>query len=247
MSESAVDLVGQNALVTGAGIGNGRLIALALAGGGASVAVSDINIERAEAVAEQIEAQGGQALALHADVSNRFQAANMIERARDAYGGVDILVNAAEVLHPEPLLRIDEWNWRRQLEVNVSGAFFCLQLVARVMADEGGGTIINLVPAEALGSTIESGIGYLTGKAGLLAMTRQAARELESQGICVSAIAYGLEGQDWNAPFEGDCNMRRYKGQGGIGGAARFLCSEAGRLISGRVLVVSGTQGDLDT
>ncbi len=227
--------------MTGAGAGQGRAIALALAESGASLAVSDINIERAEAVAERIGVGGGRAVALHADVSNRFQTANMIERTRDAFGGIDILVNAAEVFHPEPLLRIDEWNWRRQLEVNITGAFFCLQLVARVMADEGGGRIINVLPAEALGSTIKSGIGYLTGKAGLFALTRQGARELASSGIRVNAIAFGLEAQDWNPLAEnGGLAVKLYDGPGGIGGAAQFLCSEAGRSVSGQVLAVSG-------
>lgn len=232
--------------MTGAGAGHGREIALALAGSGAALAVSDINIERAEAVAEQIEEGGGRALALHADISNRFQTANMIERTRDVFGGVDILVNAAEVFHPEPLLGIDEWNWRRQLEVNVTGAFFCLQLVARVMADEGGGVIINVIPAEAMDSTIESGIGYLTGKAGLYAMMRQAARELASHSIRVNAIAFGLAATEWCAPTGGDSNVQLYEGTGGIGGAAQILCSEAGRSVTGQVLVVSGTRDDLD-
>ena len=86
----------------------------------------------------------GVACALHADVSNRFQVANMIEQARDAFGGIDILVNAVAILHAEPLLHVDEWSWRRQIEVNITGTFFSTQLVARVMADEGGGSVINL-------------------------------------------------------------------------------------------------------
>ena len=190
MSQFAVDLSGKVALVTGAGSGHGRVIALALAAAGASVAVCDINIERAEAVVDEIALGGGAAIALHADVSNRFQAASIIERTRDAFAGIDILVNAAEVYHPEALLGIDEWNWRRQLEVNISGAFFCLQLAARVMADEGGGTIINLALEPKQGRPpAKLPMGYLAGKASLLAMTRQAARELADHGIRVNAIA----------------------------------------------------------
>ncbi len=238
LSSFDVDLSGQNALVTGAGSGHGRAIALALAGSGASVSVSDINIERAESLVEQIEAGGGRAIALHADVSNRFQAANMIEQTREAFGGLDILVNAAEVFHPEPLLGIDEWNWRRQLEVNITGAFFCLQLAARVMADEGGGRIINLIATEALHSTIPAGIGYLAGKAGLVAMTRQAARELAPQGIRVNGIAAGQNKEDWSLPPEADLDI--YEGPADIGGAALFLCSEAARSVSGQVLVIQG-------
>ncbi|MCY3780913.1 MAG: SDR family NAD(P)-dependent oxidoreductase [Chloroflexi bacterium] len=236
-------LSGQNALITGAGSGNGREIALALAGGGASVAVNDINIERAETVAEQIEARGGRAVALQADASNRFQAANMIEQTRDAFGRIDVLVNAAEVFHPEPLLTIDEWNWRRQLEVNITGAFFCLQLTARVMADEGGGAIINMAAEEALNSTIPSGIGYLAGKAGLIAMTRQAARELAPQGIRVNAIAtrQQSESEGRRRPSEASrATLNAFDGgMADIGSAALFLCSDAAHEITGEVLIVN--------
>lgn len=225
MSNFSVDLSKCTALVTGGGAGAGAVIALALAACGASVATSDINIERAESVAERIKAQGGAAMAHHVDVSNRFQVADMIERTRDALGGIDILVNAAEIYHPEPLLTIDEWNWRRQLEVNITGAFFCLQLVARVMADEGGGTILNVTSAEALDSTLAAGIGFLAGKAGLAAMTRQAARELAAHQIRVNAIAVRQR--------ESDSSSGK-----ACADAALFLCSQAARHISGDVLVI---------
>lgn len=237
-SDTRVDLSGQNALVTGAGSGDGRAIALALAGSGASVAVCDINVERAEALSEQIEAEGGRAAAFHADASNRFQAANLIERTRDAFGRLNILVNAAEVFHPEPLLAIDEWNWRRQVEVNITGAFFCLQLAARVMADEGGGRIINLVTAESLNSTIPAGIGYLAGKASLAAMTRQAARELAPQKIRVNAIATWQEDNGAPLPDLSAATAIAYDGPADIGGAAIFLCSDAAHDVTGQVLVI---------
>ena len=175
MSSFTVDLTDQTALVTGAGAGIGRAIALSLAGSGASVALSDLNIERAESVAAEIHERGGACIALHADISNRFQTANMIERARDAYGKIHILVNAAGIFKAEPMLKIDEWDWRRQIEVNTTGAFFCLQLVGRVMADEGGGRIINLVSTVGYNHSIPAGIPYAASKGSIIAMTRQAA------------------------------------------------------------------------
>ncbi len=240
MTRSAVDLNGCRALLTGAGSGYGREIALALAGSGAEICVNDINIERADAVVIQAGECGAHAIALHADVSNRFQAANLIERTRDALGGIDILVNAVEVFHPEALLTIDEWNWRRQLEMNISGAFFCLQLTARVMADEGGGSIINVIAAEALDATISAGIGYLASQSALAAMTRQAARELRSKGIRVNAIA----------PWRSEESRRRFFQTGSrrdvigythqdAGGAALYLCSDAARSVNGQVIVVA--------
>ena len=188
MSQPSIELSGRNALVTGAGSGVGRDIAIALAEAGAVVAVNDLNIERAEAVVAQIEAGGGAGIALGADISNRFAVANMIERARDAFGRPHILVNAVGISKSEALLAIDEWDWRRQIEVNLTGAFFCTQLLGRVLADEGGGRIINLAPKAALNSSILGRTAYVASKAGLIALTRQTAAELYDFGIRVNAV-----------------------------------------------------------
>lgn len=224
MTDTEIDLAGRTALVTGAGAGMGRAIALALAARGAAVAVSDLNIERADRTADAIRAAGGAACALHADISNRFQVANMIEQARDAFGAIDILVNAVAILHTEPLLHVDEWSWRRQIEVNITGAFFCTQLVARVMSDEGGGCVINLASAEAGNSSLPAGIGYITGGAGVIGMTRQAARELASHKIRVNCIATPVR----------DASKEK------VAKAALFLCSDAAKSLTGQVL----TAGD---
>lgn len=198
----------------------GRAIALAFAARGASLAVSDLNIERADRTADAIRAAGAAACALHADVSNRFQVANMIERARDAFGGIDILVNAVAILHAEPMLHVDEWNWRRQIEVNITGTFFCTQLVARVMADEGGGGIINLASLDACKASLPAGIGFITGGAGVIGMTRQAARELAPHNIRVNAIATPAS----------DASQEK------VAEAALFLCSDAAESVTGQVL-----------
>ena len=241
MPKFTVDLSGQNALVTGAGAGNGRAIALALARCGAAVALNDLNIERAEAVAAEAQDHGGRSLPLHADIANRFQAANMIERTRDAFGKIHILVNAAGAFKAEPMLLIDEWDWRRQIEVNVTGNFFCTQLVGRVMADEGGGRIINLTAAAALGSNMSSGLAYIASKSGILGMTRQAARELAPYNIYVNAIAAGNIDEDDMPPVPAE---RVVLGRGGIprdiAGVALFLCSDAAAFMTGQVIVVDG-------
>ena len=223
MSNFDLDLAGRTALVTGAGAGSGRAIALALAAKGASVALIDLNIERADKVAELIHARGASALPLQADVSNRFQVANAIERTRDAYGKIDILVNASSIFHAEPMLQIDEWNWRRQIEVNITGAFFCMQLVGRVMADEGGGSIINLASVEACESSLPAGIGFIAGGAGLIGMTRQAARELAPHGIRVNCIA--AKSQDETSADIAD--------------AALILCSDRAKAVTGQAIVVA--------
>ena len=224
MSAYQVDLSGRAAIITGGGAGVGRDIALALAASGAAVAVNDLNIERADTVADAIVADGGMAISLGADIANRFQAAAMIERARDAFGRIHILVNATSIFHAEPMLTIDEWNWRRQIDVNITGAFFCLQLIGRVMADEGGGSIISLASAEACQSSLAEGVGYVTGGAGIIGMTRQAARELAPQGIRVNCIA-----TETRASPSPDCAA-----------AALYLCSDGAKTITGQVFVVNG-------
>ena len=241
MSSFTVDLTDQTALVTGAGAGIGRAIALSLAGSGASVALSDLNIERAESVAAEIHERGGACIALHADISNRFQTANMIERARDAYGKIHILVNAAGIFKAEPMLKIDEWDWRRQIEVNTTGAFFCLQLVGRVMADEGGGRIINLVSTVGYNHSIPAGIPYAASKGSIIAMTRQAARELAPHGIRVNAIAAGNINEDDMPPVAPeDVLLERIGRPDDIANVALFLCSAAADFITGQVIVVDG-------
>jgi len=234
----SIDLRGRNALVTGAGAGHGRAIALALAAQGASVAVSDINIERAERTCDEIHALGGTAIALQADISNRFQTANMIEMARDAFGKIHLLANATAISHPEAMLSIDEWNWRRQLEINITGIFFCMQLLGRVMADEGGGVMINLASVDGLGAKRPHGIGYMASQAAVIAMTQQAARELASHRIRVNAIVTGCNSP--NAVAASNPSGAPRLGTSSVGNiteTALFLSSNAAQEMTGQVLV----------
>lgn len=236
-----VNLEGQHALVTGAGAGTGKAIALALAHSGASVGVNDLNIERAEDVAEDIIAQEGAAVALHGDISNRFQTANMIEQFRDAYGKIDILVNAAGIFKAGSMLTIDEWDWRRQIEVNTIGTFFCMQLVGRVMADEGGGIIINLATTAANPNPIETGMGYVAGKSSVVGMTRQAAQELAAYQIRVNAICAGhIAEPDMPTVNLNHTLLNRVGTPQDIANVALFLCSDAANFITGQTITVDG-------
>lgn len=216
MAAFSVDLSGTVALVTGAGAGSGRAIARGLADCGASVAAADLNIERADATSQLIHERGGTAIALRADIANRFQVANMIEQTRDAFGKLHLLVNAVSIGRAQPMLQVDEWDWRRQLEVNLGGVFFCMQLAGRVLADEGGGAIINVLPAKSL-ATLPAGIGAVAGASGVIGLTRQAARELAEYKITVNAIAAG------------DC-------LDSVAKLALFLTSDAADGVSGQVL-----------
>jgi 3-oxoacyl-[acyl-carrier protein] reductase len=237
-----VDLNGQAAIVTGAGAGVGRAVALALAASGAAVAVNDLNPDRAETVAAAIKQAGGQAIAFRGDVGNRFQAAALIETAREAFGRIHLLVNAAGIFKAEPLKRIDEWDWRRQIEVNITGTFFCTQLLGRVMADEGGGVIVNIASTAGHPHSIEQGIGYVTGKSGVVGLTLQAARELAPDGIRVNAVCPGFIAEDDmpTIPTEPPNALRRAGTPADVADAVLFLCSDAARFITGQALNVDG-------
>jgi len=226
----SVHLDGQAALVTGAGADIGRAAALALGASGAAVVVNDLNPDRADRVAQEIIDAGGKALAWDADVANRFQVASMIEAGRDAFGRLTLLVNAAGVYKVGPMATLDEWDWRRVLDVNLTGAFFCSQLLSRVMADEGGGAIVN-VASSAAGHSLPDGAAYVASKSGLLGLTRQSARELAPLGIRVNAIC--------PAPLSGDEAADAALAEA-CAGATLFLCSDAARLIAGQAIEISG-------
>lgn len=216
--------------MTGAGADIGRAVALALGASGAAVVVNDLNPDRADRVAGEIIDAGGRALAWDADVANRFQVASMIEAGRDAFGRLTLLVNAAGVYKVGPMATLDEWDWRRVLDVNLTGAFFCSQLLSRVMADEGGGAIVN-VASSAVGHSLPGGAAYVASKSGLLGLTRQSARELAPLGIRVNAIC--------PAPLSGDEAADAALAEA-CAGATLFLCSDAARLIAGQAIEIDG-------
>jgi 3-oxoacyl-[acyl-carrier protein] reductase len=229
------------AIVTGAGGGIGAAVARALGAAGVAVMAADINPDRADGTADAIAAAGGTALPWQADVSNRFQVSAMIERARDAFGRIGILVNAAGVVKRGAFSALDEWDWRRVLDVNLTGTFFCCQLMGRVMADEGGGVILNLASSVGVSATLPDGISYAATKAGIIGLTRQAARELAPRGIRVNALALsGIDGEEpalaISAPLAGAALDDAAQ-------TALFLCSDAARAITGQVIVVDGGVG----
>lgn len=187
------------AIVTGAGQGLGAAIAHALAEAGASVAVNDINPDRAERVAAAIRAAGGQAIAIHADVANKFQCAHLVDATRTDLGGLDILVNNAAIKPTSSLLTTDEYEWQRVLDVNLKGAFFMTQLCARVMAgalgrggapggQATGGVIINIASTAGVSEPFPHHAAYAASKAGLVGFAREAARELAPYGIRVHTL-----------------------------------------------------------
>jgi len=182
-----MELKNKVVLITGAGKGAGRALAEAFADHGARVAASDISPVNVEPVVAEIVARGGAAKSYLEDVAKKVGVQALIKTVEDDLGGIDILINHAAVSPRVPLLDMDEWDWHRTLDVNLTGAYLMMQSVGRVMREKGGGVIINLVDDPGSESAKEA--AYHASMAGLAALSDYAARELNPYGIHVFTVA----------------------------------------------------------
>jgi len=173
-------------LITGAGRGSGRLLAHAFAEQGAIVAANDVSPVNVEEVVQQIIARAGRAKAYIDDVAKKVAVQNILNQVEDDFGHLDIVINHARVEPDIPLLEMDEWDWHRTLDVNLTGAFLMTQSAGRVMRARGTGVIINLIaaPKRERGSKA----AFVASMGGLEAFTRQAQRELTPSGIRVHPV-----------------------------------------------------------
>jgi len=181
-------------LITGAGKGSGKLLAQAFAKRGAIVAANDISPINVEEVVDQIVTKGGHAKAYIDDIAKKVAAQSIVKQVEDDYGRIDILINHAAVQPHVSLLDMDEWDWHRVLDVNLTGAFLMTQSVGRVMRAKGSGVIINLLTAkqeEPALSEVEGAEGeaaFVASMSGLDGLAHQAGRELSPYGIQVYAV-----------------------------------------------------------
>src|SRR5262249_48325486 len=174
------------ALVTGAGQGNGRAIALALAAAGADLAVNDLDTAAAERVAGEVEALGRRALTVPADVSVVAEIEAMVARTVDGLGRLDVLVNNAGLIRPNPFGQVSEEDWDRTMAINARGLFFCMQAAARVMVAQGSGTIVNIASVAGRGTQSLSP-PYAASKASAIILAQQAARALAPPNVTVNS------------------------------------------------------------
>jgi 3-oxoacyl-[acyl-carrier protein] reductase len=240
-------LANQIAVVTGAGRGIGRAIALKFAAEGADVVCVSRTAENSGKVAEEIRALGRKAWAHAVDVSNSAAVAAAGEKILADCGKVDILVNNAGVTRDGLLMRMSDEDWDTVLDTNLKGAFLFTKAFARAFVRQRSGRIINV--ASVIGLIGNAGqCNYAASKAALIGFTKSVARELASRGITANALAPGfietdmtsVIGEELRAGLLKNIPLNRFGHPDDIANAALFLAGSAARFITGQVLTVDG-------
>lgn len=239
------------AIITGAGRGIGKEIALAFAKEGADIAVVDLTLPEAEATAAELKALGRRALAIKADVSKWDEVENMANLVNKELGRIDILINNAAVwagLKGTPFYLLTEEEWDRILAVNVKGVFFCCKAVFPFMKNQGKGKIVNLSSAvHFIGAPFL--VHYATSKGGVVAFTRSLAKELGDYKINVNAVAPGITmteagkekgTKEMHEMFVGRRALKRLQEPEDLAGVITFLSSDESDFITGQTIVVDG-------
>ena len=240
---------GKTALVTGASRGIGRAIAVALARGGARVA---LNYAGNQAAAEEAlrlvrEAGAPEARLFQFDVADPVAAAKAVDEVVSTMGGLHILVNNAGIALDQLVMRVKDEDWQRQLDVNLSGAFHLIRAATRPMMKARGGSIVNLTSV--VGEMGNAGqAGYAATKAGLIGLTKSVARELASRNVRVNAVSPGYIDTDMTASLPEDAKRKmaemiplgRLGSAEDVAAAVAWLCSDQASYVTGEVLRVNG-------
>jgi NAD(P)-dependent dehydrogenase (short-subunit alcohol dehydrogenase family) len=240
--------------ITGAGRGLGKAFAQRFAEEGAKLLLPDISLERAESVAKEIRAAGGQAVAMETDVSDEMAAKMMAEKVMQVYGRADILINNAAVyygLHHKPWDTNSVEEWDRIFAVNVKGTWLCCKAIAPLMIKQKRGKIINLCSSIIKSPDTHLLLPYALSKAAIRSMTEALARALGPSGINVNAIAPGFTNTEASSTTIEDINalfsvviqtqsIRRREEPQDLLGTAVFLASKESAFIAGQVIFVDG-------
>lgn len=242
------ELVGKTVVVTGAARGIGRCIAVALARDGARVALADILEDEVRAAACELVEHGHDAMSVGVDVADATSAHAMVAAVLERFGRVDALVNNAGIDAPAGLAwEIDEAHWRRILDVDLSGAWWCTQAVLPAMMEQRAGRIVFISSVAArLAGDGDTSPAYATAKAGLIGLTVALSAQLEPHGILVNAIAPGPTGNT-GSPYSAaghqayrDAHPLGFGGPQPIADGVRYLLADSGDWVSGAVLNISG-------
>ena len=206
-------------LITGAGLGIGRELAESFAAQGAIVAANDLTPINLDETIRHIKSSGGEAQAYVADIASKLALQTMINEIIDQHGRIDILIQSASIDPPDPIVEIDEWDWRRTLDVNLTGPFLLMQSVGRLMVAQGGGTIVNLISID------EKSSAATAAKTGLIGLTRAAAAEFGAYNIKINAVCSGTP------EAEKFANMPE-----NLVALVQYLCSDAASDIQGQII-----------
>ena len=242
-----MELKAKVALVTGAAQGIGKAVTLVLARHGADVVVADVNIEKAQETAREVEAVGRAAMAVRVDVTHLDDVEKMVEAAVQRFGKIDILVNNAGIARDKLILRMTEEDWDTVLNVNLKGTFNCTKAVIKYMSKQRSGKIVNI--ASVVGLMGNPGqANYSASKAGVIGLTKTVAREFAARGINVNAIAPGYIQTPMTEVLPEKAKeelkrlipMERLGQPEDVAQAVLFLVSEASSYITGNILNVNG-------
>lgn len=239
------------AVITGGGRGLGQQIAEAYVEAGAKVVLCSRRVENCKQVKEQLEAKGGEALALQLDVTNPDSVADVVQKALDHFGKIDILVNNSGASWGAPALEMPYEAWQKVVQTNLTGSFLMSQAAGRFMKEHGGGKILNIASVAGLRGSEPEGldaVGYSASKGGIIALTRDLAVKWARHNIYVNAIAPGFfltkMTKDVLA-YGGDrivksTPLHRIGGERDLQGAALYFASAASDYVTGQVLAVDG-------
>jgi 3-oxoacyl-[acyl-carrier protein] reductase len=235
------------AVITGSGRGIGRAIALQLATAGANSVVSDIDAETSAGVVAEIEAIGRDAISVTGDISRLSEAQLLINKAVEKFGQIDFLVNNAGITRDNLLMRMSEEEWDSVIAVNLKGTYNCMRAVTKTLMKQRSGRIINIASVVGqMGNPTQ--INYAASKAGVIGMTKSAAKELASRNILVNAVAPGFIETAMTAKLPeqarekltGLIPLNRLGEPEDVAKVVLFLCSESANYITGQVLNVDG-------